>query len=192
MYKSGRSGVRRRHAQAMSAAVAMVVGLSGCGGSDAGAAKPQAKAPAAVQPSKAAPPPAAGGKPALGLVDDEASGVTGRQVIVAAPANDRVASGVAGEAGNLTQGVGAGTYALDVAVDPRHGTAVVDGTNLVYTSDADYVGPDEFTYQVAGTGKGAGAVSDTAVVSITVNATKAPSVHKPKPKTKPKSKSKRK
>jgi hypothetical protein len=33
--------------------------------------------------------------------------------------------------------------------DPPHGTAVVEGTTIRYTPDADYIGPDTFTYQAS-------------------------------------------
>jgi uncharacterized membrane protein YgcG len=170
----------------------MAVVLAGCGGSAVGDGK--AVKPVAVQ-STASPSPSAAAKAGLELVDDEASGQQGgKQIIVAALANDSV-SGVGGEDGDVARAVGAGTYALSVSVKPRHGTAVVSGTNLVYTATGGYAGADEFTYQVAGTGKGAGAgagaVSDTAVVRITVSAPvpvstpTAPSVPKPRKTVKP-------
>jgi hypothetical protein len=103
----------------------------------------------------------------LELVDDRTSGPSERQIIVAALANDRGPSAGGEAAGDVTREVGAGRYALSIASGPRNGKVTVSGTNLVYVSTAGYVGADEFTYKVAG--KGAGGVSDTAVVRITVN-----------------------
>ncbi len=52
-----------------------------------------------------------------------------------------------------------------IEVEPRHGTAVLDaGGGVLYVPDADYVGPDVFTYRVCDSS----AACDTAVVSVEV------------------------
>ena len=52
-----------------------------------------------------------------------------------------------------------------IEIDPRHGTAVIDdGGGVLYVPDADYVGPDVFTYRICDSQGGC----DTAVVSVTV------------------------
>ncbi|MFI5807720.1 excalibur calcium-binding domain-containing protein [Streptomyces sp. NPDC051561] len=169
---------RQRAVVAVGGAVAMVMVLAGCGGggavgdSKAGGLKPVG--------DKVSASPSVTARAGLKLADDQASGRGGKQIIVAALANDEVTS-AAGEAGDLTREVGAGAYKLGVSVVPQHGTATVSGTNLVYTPTAGYTGEDEFTYEVAG--KGASGVSGTAVVRITVSApvraTERPVVPKP-------------
>jgi hypothetical protein len=49
--------------------------------------------------------------------------------------------------------------------DPAHGAAVINGNWVEYTPDADYNGPDSFTYTIEDGNGG----SDTATVIITVN-----------------------
>ena len=57
--------------------------------------------------------------------------------------------------------------------DPANGTAVIEVDNTVtYTPDADYNGPDSFTYTISDGNEG----SDTATVSITVNPVNDPPV----------------
>ena len=181
------SATRRRRVGAISGVAAIALVLTGCEGGAVGDGKPKDGKPVVVQ-STASGAPSAAAKAGLELVDDEASGQGGKQIIVAALANDSV-SGVGGEDGDVARAVGAGTYVLSVSVKPKHGAAVVSGTNLVYTPTAGYAGADEFTYQVAG--KGAGALTDTAVVRITVSAPvpvstpKAPAVPKPRKTVRP-------
>ncbi|MFF0743149.1 excalibur calcium-binding domain-containing protein [Streptomyces sp. NPDC004111] len=118
-------------------------------------------------PAVASTAPSGVGKVRLDLVDDETSGPSERQIIIAALANDKGSSATGEIAGDVTREVASGRYALSIPVGPRNGKVTLSGTNLVYVSTAGYVGTDEFTYEVAG--KGAGAVKDTAVVRITVN-----------------------
>lgn len=54
--------------------------------------------------------------------------------------------------------------ALFIDQAPAHGTAVVDGSRLLYTPDAAFAGSDSFTYHAIAGGSG----SNIAVVSITV------------------------
>ncbi len=53
-----------------------------------------------------------------------------------------------------------------ITTGPSHGSAVIDGTNIIYTPALNYFGIDEFTYQI----KDKGNATATAVVSLTVNA----------------------
>ncbi|MFF0743150.1 excalibur calcium-binding domain-containing protein [Streptomyces sp. NPDC004111] len=184
MRKNGAARRRRAGAIGIGGAAAISLVLTGCEGGASGADKARDAKPVAVRTT--APPTPTAAKTALDLVDDSASGQGGKQIVVAALANDTL-TGTGAEDADVARAVGAGTYALTVSVKPQHGTAVVSGTNLVYTATAGYTGADEFTYQVAG--KGAGAVSDTAVVRINVSAPastpKAPSVPKPRKTAKP-------
>ena len=61
-----------------------------------------------------------------------------------------------------------GAPASSVAIDaePVHGTAVVDGTSINYSPDADYLGSDAFTY----TATNSAGTSAPATVAITVSA----------------------
>ena len=53
---------------------------------------------------------------------------------------------------------------IDTVAEPQHGTAEIDGTNIVYDSDVDYYGSDSFTYTVSDGNGG----SATATVSVTI------------------------
>lgn len=56
------------------------------------------------------------------------------------------------------------TLTPTVVIEPMHGTYEIDGLVVTYTPEADYNGPDSFTYKVSD-----GELwSDTAIVSITV------------------------
>ncbi|MFI5807719.1 excalibur calcium-binding domain-containing protein [Streptomyces sp. NPDC051561] len=158
-----KSSARRGSVVVAGGAVALVAVLAGCEGSAAGSGRQEG-----VRPLAAPAPTGAGGpvKVVLELGDDEASGPSGRQIILASLANDRVKV-TGGEARVVTREVGAGTYRLSVTGKPRNGAVTVSGTNLVYVSTDGYVGEDEFTYQVAG--RGVSGLIDTAVVRVTVN-----------------------
>jgi uncharacterized protein (TIGR03382 family) len=66
--------------------------------------------------------------------------------------------------GNDT-GLGDGPITVTIAVEPQHGTVVVNGDGTVtYTPDPDYVGPDTFSYTVTDGDN----QSSTAAVAITV------------------------
>ncbi|WP_237152930.1 autotransporter domain-containing protein [Oryzibacter oryziterrae] len=61
-----------------------------------------------------------------------------------------------------------GSYtSVAAATSPSHGSISVAGTTMSYTPDADYSGPDSFTY----TATGPGGTSNAATVSITVSST---------------------
>jgi uncharacterized protein YhjY with autotransporter beta-barrel domain len=60
---------------------------------------------------------------------------------------------------------------VSTGVAPAHGTAVVNGLNVLYTPAANYVGADSFTYTVTGPG----GTSTPATVSVTVTSPGAPS-----------------
>jgi hypothetical protein len=61
---------------------------------------------------------------------------------------------------------------ISIASAPAHGTAVVNGTNVVYTPAANYFGADSFTYKDVGPG----GASAPAKVSVTVQALPVPTV----------------
>ena len=56
--------------------------------------------------------------------------------------------------------------------DPPNGTAVINGSNIDYTPDPDYNGPDSFTYTISDGNGG----TDTATVNLTVNEVNDPPV----------------
>jgi endonuclease G len=70
---------------------------------------------------------------------------------------------------------------FEVTVNPAHGSLSGTGTNLTYTPNANYSGPDSFEFTVRDTGDGASAAltSAAATVSITVNDTIAPTISAP-------------
>jgi hypothetical protein len=70
---------------------------------------------------------------------------------------------------------------FEVTVNPLHGSLSGTGTNLIYTPNTSYSGPDSFEFTVRDTGDGASAplTSAAATVSITVNDTIAPSITAP-------------
>ena len=70
---------------------------------------------------------------------------------------------------------------FEVTVNPAHGTLSGTGTNLTYTPNTNYSGPDSFAFTVRDTGDGASAAltSAAATVSITVNDTIAPAISAP-------------
>lgn len=70
--------------------------------------------------------------------------------------------------GNDTDADGTGDFRLTWVSDPLNGTAVIsdDGTRIIYTPDANYSGPDSFTYSMTD-GHGGG---DTAAATIAVAA----------------------
>ncbi|MDD5016736.1 MAG: Ig-like domain-containing protein, partial [Eubacteriales bacterium] len=56
------------------------------------------------------------------------------------------------------------TLSLESVSTPSHGTAAIDGTNIIYDSNADYYGSDSFTYEISD-GNGGTA---TATVTVTI------------------------
>jgi len=70
---------------------------------------------------------------------------------------------------------------FEVTVNPSHGTLTGNGTDLTYTPNADYSGPDSFKFTVRDTGDGLAPSKTTpeATVSITVNDTVAPTIQAP-------------
>jgi hypothetical protein len=98
-------------------------------------------ATATVHVDVSAPPPVA--------VDDSASVGSGKSVTVAVTQNDNAN----GEPITITS-----------TSDPAHGSVQVSGLNVVYTADANYTGPDSFTYTIQN-----GDGSDSATVHITVS-----------------------
>ncbi|MEV7974382.1 Ig-like domain-containing protein [Cellulomonas sp. NPDC089187] len=82
------------------------------------------------------------------LSDDATSTLTDTPVTIDVTANDAF--------------VGTGT--LEVATDPGHGTAVLDGTDIVYTPEAGWTGTDTFTYSVTDVA----GQTDTATVTVIV------------------------
>lgn len=68
-----------------------------------------------------------------------------------------------------------------VTTNPTHGSLSGSGTNLTYTPNANYSGPDSFQFTVQDNGDGAAAAltSAAATVSITVNDKVAPSISAP-------------
>jgi endonuclease G len=70
---------------------------------------------------------------------------------------------------------------FEVTVNPAHGSLSGSGTNLTYTPNADYSGPDSFEFTVRDTGDGASAAltSGAATIWITVNDTIAPTISAP-------------
>lgn len=57
------------------------------------------------------------------------------------------------------------TIALESVSTPSHGSAAMDGTQIIYTPQSGYYGPDTFTYTISD-GRGG---SDTATVTVSVN-----------------------
>ncbi|MGH2749651.1 MAG: cadherin-like domain-containing protein [Actinomycetota bacterium] len=55
---------------------------------------------------------------------------------------------------------------IDSVTQPANGTATIDGSQITYTPDGGFAGPDSFTYTISD-GKGG---SDTATVIVTVHA----------------------
>ncbi len=58
------------------------------------------------------------------------------------------------------------TLSITAVSDPSHGTAVISGTNIVYTPIKDYNGSDSFTYTISDGHEG----TDTATVTVSVKA----------------------
>lgn len=80
------------------------------------------------------------------------------------PANQAVTIPVtANDTGSITT--------VSTGVAPAHGTAVVNGLNVLYTPAANYVGADSFTYTVTGPG----GTSAPATVTVTVTSPGVPS-----------------
>jgi uncharacterized protein YkwD len=104
-----------------------------------GVSLPGPTPPPVVQPT---PPP---GAPALTLRDDTVSVAEDTALRVAPLAND------------------GGPARLTALGDPSHGTARIDGNEVVYVPDADFNGSDAFTYGVA-------ELQTTATVRVTVEA----------------------
>ncbi|WP_308307522.1 excalibur calcium-binding domain-containing protein [Streptomyces sp. ISL-10] len=136
--------------------------LAGCGGGSDDAKPVAATSSAATQETPA---PSPTPPPVLDLVDDEESADAGEEIVVAVLENDTLT-----QEGAIAEGLESalGTDGFTVTVDtaPSHGTATVDGTDIVYTSTPGYAGEDEFTYRVEV--KGDASLSGTAVVRITV------------------------
>lgn len=158
----------------------VAVGLVGCGG-DSGDAKPAAtSSPAANKAATPTPSPTPSPSAVLGLVDDEESANAGKPIVVKVLDNDTLTQG--STPGKIEVALGAGEFTLTVDTVPGHGTAEVDGSTIVYTSDRGYGGADEFTYRVDVAGQ---QLTGTAVVRITVAAptpTPKPAPRPAKPK----------
>lgn len=170
-------GSSRRSNTLAACAVAMAVGLVGCG-SDSSKAKPAAAASSPAAKKAAAPTPSPSPEAVLGLVDDEESADAGKPIVVKVLDNDTLTQGSTPE--NIEVALGAGKFTLTVDTAPGHGTAEVDGSTIVYTSDRGYRGADEFTYRVDVAGQ---QLTGTAVVRITVAApTPTPTPRPVKPK----------
>ena len=73
--------------------------------------------------------------------------------------------------GNDTDPLG-GTLTPEVTASPMHGTAIVQGSGILYTPTADYNGSDSFSYRVSN----AEATSSAALVSVTVTPVNDPPV----------------
>ena len=58
------------------------------------------------------------------------------------------------------------TIKLDTDNEPVHGTAVMDGKNIKYTPDTDYIGTDSFKYKII-----CGTEESTGTVTVIVNST---------------------
>ena len=94
-------------------------------------------------------------------VDDSATVAEDDDVLIDAAADD--STGPANESGQSLTITGVGS--------PSHGTAVLEAGQIRYTPNADYNGPDSFTYTITDDGTTAGLAdprSDTATVSVTV------------------------
>jgi hypothetical protein len=102
---------------------------------------------ARVDVTVVAPPPTA--------VDDSATTVSGQAVTVQVLANDDANGG--------------GALSVQSVGNPAHGTASINGSSIVYTPAADFVGTDTFTY-TAVTAFG----TDTATVTVVVTAPVVP------------------
>ncbi|GAA1355375.1 hypothetical protein GCM10009612_19560 [Streptomyces beijiangensis] len=145
----------------------LVLTLAGCGGDGGkGDAKPAATtapaAPAApVKDAASSPAPAR----VLKLADDTAQARAGKRIAVAVLGNDQVTL-EAGESHDLDTEFGDTDLTVTVSRPAGHGTAVVEGTSVVYTPTGGYGGEDEFTYRV--NVKGEPPLTGTAVVRITV------------------------
>jgi subtilisin len=63
--------------------------------------------------------------------------------------------------------------ALDAVSQPGHGSAAIDGGQVLYTPAAGYVGADSFDYTVSDGNGG----TDTGTVNVTVNAPSGPTMH---------------
>ena len=91
-------------------------------------------------------------------VDDSASVAEDGNVLVDVLGND--STGPVNESGQ--------TLTISAVGSPAHGTAVVQSGKVEYTPDADYNGPDSFTYTATDNGTTNGVddfKSDTATVS---------------------------
>jgi hypothetical protein len=91
---------------------------------------------------------------ATDAVDDSGQVCAGSSVTVAVTANDTTTCG----------SISCAT--LSVTIPPQHGTALVQGCNVVYTANADYHGPDGFSYTVGN--DQSPSCADTASVAIDV------------------------
>ncbi|MEV0091805.1 excalibur calcium-binding domain-containing protein [Streptomyces sp. NPDC050738] len=158
---SDRTQKRRGRAAVGAAALALV--LAGCGGGD-GDAKPAATTASAAPVKATASTPAPGR--VLKLADDTKQARAGKRLVLDVLANDRVTL-EAGESHDLATEFGSTDLTVAVGRPAGHGTAVVDGTTVVYTPTVGYGGEDEFTYRV--TVKGEPPLSGTATVRITVD-----------------------
>jgi hypothetical protein len=97
---------------------------------------------ATVRVTVVAPPPTAN--------DDSAITTSGNPVTIDITANDNANGG--------------GALSIKAVGDPSNGTVTINGDQVVYTSNSDFVGTDHFTYTIS-TAFGTG----TATVTVTVN-----------------------
>lgn len=84
------------------------------------------------------------------VIDDEAVTDEDQPVLIAVLANDYDPEGI--------------QLSITAVGAPLHGSAVISGTQVLYTPFADYYGPDTFTYNASD-----GYLEETASVSLTVN-----------------------
>ena len=65
---------------------------------------------------------------------------------------------------NMVSDTDGDTVSVVAVTDPAHGTAVIQGNQILYTPDANYNGPDSFDYTVSD-----GSLTSTGTINVTVN-----------------------
>ncbi|OCC09518.1 Ig-like domain-containing protein [Streptomyces sp. PTY087I2] len=127
---------------------ALLLVLTGCGGSDDGAKESSVKR-------------------TLALMDDQQSVDAGDSLDVEVLDNDSITL-ESGERAGLLDAYDPAELTLTIDTDPSHGSASVSGATVTYTARDGYAGEDELTYEVRV--KGTEVPAATAVVRITVSA----------------------